>query len=138
MDPRQEKIRLQALFSDLKQDDERRAPSFQRCLRIAGARGSRFSTSYARWAMVAAIVLAFGGVAGVALFSRLHRQTALVKRSHILLPEDPAGSAFQPISSWHSPTAFLLEAPVFDSKPASRFDEDWMIPSRSRDQRPLF
>ena len=139
MDPMQEQIRLQALFSELREDDERRTPSFRQCMQPADGRGRDVARLSARWATVAAVSLAFVGVAGVALFSRVHRGGAVANRMRGVLPEKHADTpAIQSISSWQSPTAFLLDVPTLESKPASRFDEDWMIPSRSRSRQPLF
>ena len=139
MDPRQEQIRLQALFSELRQDDERRAPSFRRCVQAADERGSDVARPVGRLALAVAMLLAVLGIAGLALFSHVHRGGTMATRTPVAFPEIQGdATAIQSLSTWQSPTAFLLDVPNLESKPASRFDQDWMIPSRPRDRQPLF
>lgn len=91
--------RLKRDFENLREDDRRTAPDFLNTLSVARRRAVADGRRRSRSRIFIAGALLFAAVAGMTVVSRLHRSTA----SPIRAP----GS----LSSWSSPTAFLLETP---------------------------
>ena len=97
-----EEQKLRELFHELKQEDERFAPSFARdweaaLSRLGKARSPRRLVRVATAAMM--LILLIGSVA--VFFSHPSRKPALT--------ETPGSTIF--LSQWRSPTNFLLQSP---------------------------
>ena len=112
MNSNPEENRLQALFAELKQQDQRLAPSFERVLSAAVRRKRQpiaARIGYAGYIAAAALVIVAVTV-GMLSQRPAGQPSVAVKlpdRSNAApIAEPPA----MPLSSWQSPTAFLLQA----------------------------
>jgi hypothetical protein len=125
MNPNPEENRLQTLFGELRQQDERLCPSFERTLSAALAR-SRESRpiagriGYTGYLSAAAALVIVGVTVGM-LSHHPARQPAIV--GQLSRPDGSnTGPVIEPpamsLSNWQSPTAFLLQSP-----------DDWGAPS---------
>lgn len=115
-----EEQKIKQLFSDLKREDERRAPTFASELAAARSRGESAGPPHlvAMIAATAAIMLL--GLSLVVYFQRL--------------PKEPRQSAqlVITITQWKSPTAFLLEVPGNDLlKTVPQLNDAWSESSSS-------
>src|SRR6185437_10647391 len=114
-DPQQD--RLRALFSELRQKDEQRAPRFQNDWDAAMSR--RQEPGAIAWGRLAAaiVLLSLGVTVAATLHSRLHHPE-IARHTPARIPADtpqsrPAAWAMaDSITEWQSPTAFLLAAPT--------------------------
>jgi hypothetical protein len=119
MKPDREDETLKALYCEMRREDERRAPSFERVWQAAAARRKK-AIPRAVWGIAAAAALVLLlGAAGALLFGPWGRPAVSpappIVQTHtpaLPLPTEPW------ISTWESPTAFLLEPPVASSTAA--------------------
>ncbi len=115
MKPNAEENRLQALFAELREQDQKLAPSFERELSAALSRKSDGTTTrigYAGYLTAAAALVIVAVTAGIlahypASKPSIVRQLPGPDRSKdVSVVEPPAMS----LSNWQSPTAFLLQS----------------------------
>jgi hypothetical protein len=128
MDTNPQQDPLRALFSELRQSDERRAPRFQDDWEEAMAR--RQDRETIAWGRLAAtvVVVALGATLAVTLRARQHH-IAVAKQFRAPIPAAPAQprpvewAVADSITDWQSPTAFLLAAPTDTAWPGDSGDD---------------
>jgi hypothetical protein len=124
-DPQQDPLR--ALFSELRQTDERRAPRFQDDWEAAMARRHDRETIAWRRLATAVVSVALGVTLAVTWRSRLHhdvaRQVPARVPAHTPQARPVEWAVADSITEWQSPTAFLLAAPTDTAWPSDSSDD---------------
>jgi hypothetical protein len=136
-----EENRLQALFGELRQQDERLAPSFERTLSAAlGRKGEPVATriGYGGYAAAVAALVVLAVTVGM-LAHHPEPKPAIVQQ----LPRpdrSDVGSVVEPpamsLSNWQSPTAFLLQASDEWGQPAESPGETGIPATQPQAQDP--
>jgi len=141
MNSNPEENRLQALFGELKQQDERMAPAFERVL--SGARRRESQPIAGRIGYTAFIAAAAALVIVVVTIGMLsHRpavqpsiavQTPRPDRSNVTPVPEPAALS---LGNWQSPTAFLLQSSDEWGQPVETPDDAGFPATRPQSKDP--
>jgi hypothetical protein len=124
MDSNPQENLLQALFGELRQQDQRLAPSFEPQVSAALRRGKEATRiGYTGYAAAVAAAVSVAVLAGTLLHRPAGQPAIAVRlprpdRSTVVPAEQPALS----LGDWQSPTAFLLQASDEWGQPAQTPD----------------
>jgi hypothetical protein len=110
MTPEEDKIR--SLFQEMKEEDERNAPSFAHDWRVALSWRESAPACCVAWRLVASVatVLIFLGAVSWMFFRQSTGREASIEIARSVLSTRDAGAAIL-ISQWRSPTESLLRTP---------------------------